>query len=426
MKINQYFKNNKWMPYAMAGCVTVLFYLLASHINYFFIGLRSFLGYISPVIIGLIMAYILDPLVKVFENNIFSGIKAKPGIKRLLSVWVTIILVLLTLVVFMFALVPQIVKSLGTFFANFDSYANSLQSILNSISLDAAENSVDISNITKILDTAIENLADYIQKNLGNIVNTSINAGMTVISVVMSFILAIYMLSGKERLKEAWKRFLQGVLSDKSYSEISVFWNRCNQILIRYIAGDILDGVIVGIVNFIFMSICRMDYAALISVIVGLTNLAPTFGPLAGAVIGVFFLVFVNPWFALWFLIFTAILQTLDGYIIKPKLFGNTLGVSSLWILISIIVLGRMFGIPGILLAIPFAAISDIIYKEIIIRKLEQRKEERKIALAEEEEKKAAGQAAMLAAKKAIKAVVDNDRLAAEAGEKKEGSENDI
>ena len=232
------------------------------------------------------MAYILDPLVKVFENNIFSGIKAKPGIKRLLSVWVTIILVLLTLVVFMFALVPQIVKSLGTFFANFDSYANSLQSILNSISLDAAENSVDISNITKILDTAIENLADYIQKNLGNIVNTSINAGMTVISVVMSFILAIYMLSGKERLKEAWKRFLQGVLSDKSYSEISVFWNRCNQILIRYIAGDILDGVIVGIVNFIFMSICRMDYAALISVIVGLTNLAPTFGPLAGAVIG--------------------------------------------------------------------------------------------------------------------------------------------
>ncbi len=426
MKINQYFKNNKWMPYAMAGCVTVLFYLLASHINYFFIGLRSFLGYISPVIIGLIMAYILDPLVKVFENNIFSGIKAKPGIKRLLSVWVTIILVLLTLVVFMFALVPQIVKSLGTFFANFDSYATSLQSILNSISLDAAENSVDISNITKILDTAIENLADYIQKNLGNIVNTSINAGMTVISVVMSFILAIYMLSGKERLKEAWKRFLQGVLSDKSYSEISVFWNRCNQILIRYIAGDILDGVIVGIVNFIFMSICRMDYAALISVIVGLTNLAPTFGPLAGAVIGAFFLVFVNPWFALWFLIFTAILQTLDGYIIKPKLFGNTLGVSSLWILISIIVLGRMFGIPGILLAIPFAAISDIIYKEIIIRKLEQRKEERKIALAEEEEKKAAGQAAMLAAKKAIKAVVDNDRLAAEAGEKKEGSENDI
>ena len=123
------------------------------------------------------------------------------------------------------------------------------------------------------------------------------------------------------------------------------------------------------------MSICRMDYAALISVIVGLTNLAPTFGPLAGAVIGVFFLVFVNPWFALWFLIFTAILQTLDGYIIKPKLFGNTLGVSSLWILISIIVLGRMFGIPGILLAIPFAAIIDFVYKDYLLSALEKKKD---------------------------------------------------
>ena len=426
MKINRYFKDNRWMPYAIAGCVTVLFYLLASHINYLFIGLKSFFGFISPVIIGLIMAYVLDPLVKIFEDNLFSGLKEKPNIRRLLSVWITIILVLLTLVVFMFALVPQIVKSLGTFFSNFDTYANSLQSFLNTISVDAAENSVDISNITKILDTAIENLADYIQKNLGNIVNTSINAGMSIINTVMSFILAIYMLCDKERLKAGWRRLLQGVLSEKNYSDVSVFWSRCNQILIRYIAGDVLDGVIVGVVNFIFMTIAGMDYAALISVIVGLTNLAPTFGPLAGAVIGAFFLVFVNPWFALWFLIFTAILQTLDGYIIKPRLFGNTLGVSSLWILISIIVLGRMFGIPGILLAIPFAAISDIIYKEIILRRLEQRKEDKNAALAEAEAKRNADYTAMRAAKEAIKAAVSKERNTNGSAEEDEKPENDL
>ena len=326
----------------------------------------------------------------------------------------------------MFALVPQIVKSLGTFFSNFDTYANSLQSFLNTISVDAAENSVDISNITKILDTAIENLADYIQKNLGNIVNTSINAGMSIINTVMSFILAIYMLCDKERLKAGWRRLLQGVLSEKNYSDVSVFWSRCNQILIRYIAGDVLDGVIVGVVNFIFMTIAGMDYAALISVIVGLTNLAPTFGPLAGAVIGAFFLVFVNPWFALWFLIFTAILQTLDGYIIKPRLFGNTLGVSSLWILISIIVLGRMFGIPGILLAIPFAAISDIIYKEIILRRLEQRKEDKNAALAEAEAKRNADYTAMRAAKEAIKAAVSKERNTNGSAEEDEKPENDL
>lgn len=408
MNINRYFKNNKWMPYAMAGCVTVLFYLLASHIVYLFIGIRYFIGFISPVIIGLIMAYILDPLVKIFERNLTRIIK-KTNIIRLVSVWITIILVLLTIVVFMVALVPQVVKSLGTFFANFDAYANSLQNFVNAISYDAAKNSMDISSITKLLDNAIENMANYIQDNLGNIVNTSINAGMSVINTVISFILAIYMLCDKERLQAGWRRFLQGVLSDKSYSEVSVFWNRCNQILIRYIAGDVFDGLIVGVVNYIFMSIAGMDYAALISVIVGLTNLAPTFGPLVGAVLGAFFLVFVNPWYALWFLIFTVILQTLDGYIIKPKLFGNSLGVSSLWILISIIVLGRMFGIAGILLAIPFAAISDIIYKEIFLHNLESRKEEKKAALAEANAKRAADYAAMKAAEKAIKAVVEND-----------------
>ena len=426
MKMNRYLKDNKWMPYALAGCVVVLFYLLVSHINYLFIGLKYFIGFISPVIIGLIMAYVLDPLVKVFERILFGKIGKKTNIARFASVWITIILVLLTLGIFMVALVPQIGKSLGTFFSNFDAYANSLQNFLNTISLDAAENSIDISNFTKLLDKAIENMADYIQDNLGNIVNSSINAGISVINTVISFILAIYMLCDKDRLRAGWRQFLQGILSEKSYSEISTFWNRCNEILIRYIAGDVLDGLIVGIVNFIFMSIIGMDYAALISVIVGITNLAPTFGPLAGAVIGAFFLVFVNPWYALWFLIFTAILQTLDGYIIKPKLFGNTLGVSSLWILVSIIVLGRMFGIPGILLAIPFAAISDVVYKEILLHKLEKRKEEKKAALAEEEARRAADHAAMKAAEEAIKAVVEHDSRKTGSEEEIEKLKNDI
>ena len=101
--------------------------------------------------------------------------------------------------------------------------------------------------------------------------------------------------------------------------------------------------------NFIFMSIVGMDYALLISVVVGVTNMAPTFGPIVGAVVGAFILVLVNPWYALWFLIFTVILQTIDGYIIKPKLFGDTLGVSSIWILITLVVGGRMFGVAGIL-----------------------------------------------------------------------------
>lgn len=148
--------------------------------------------------------------------------------------------------------------------------------------------------------------------------------------------------------------------------------------MIRYILCDLLDGMIIGVANAVFMLLVGYPYVPLISVVVGVTNLAPTFGPILGAVIGAGILLLVNPWYALVFLIFTIALQTVDGYIIKPKLFGNTLGVPSIGILVSIIVFGRMFGAIGVLLAIPFAAIIDYIYKDGILPKLESRRKLRR------------------------------------------------
>jgi predicted PurR-regulated permease PerM len=166
---------------------------------------------------------------------------------------------------------------------------------------------------------------------------------------------------------------MHALLSERSYNDSGDFWGRCNSILIRYIGCDILDGLIVGAANFIFMLITGMPYNLLLSVVVGVTNLAPTFGPILGGVIGAFVLVLVNPWYALWFIIFTIILQTMDGYVIKPKLFGDSLGVSAVWILVSIIVGGRMFGVWGIMLAIPFAAIFDYVYRDMILKRLNKK-----------------------------------------------------
>ena len=126
------------------------------------------------------------------------------------------------------------------------------------------------------------------------------------------------------------------------------------------------------------MLIAGQPYSVLISVIVGVTNLAPTFGPIVGCAIGAFILVLAsNPWYALWFIIFTIILQTIDGYILKPRLFGESLGVSPLMILIAIVLGGRKFGVIGILLAIPAAAIIDFIWKDYVIKKLEEKHSQR-------------------------------------------------
>ena len=123
------------------------------------------------------------------------------------------------------------------------------------------------------------------------------------------------------------------------------------------------------------MSVMGMQYVGMISVVIAVTNLIPTFGPIIGGLIGAFILLLVNPLHALIFIIFTLVLQTLDGYVIKPKLFGNSLGVSGLLILIAIIVGGKMFGVVGILLAIPFAAIIDFVYKDYLLSTLEKKKD---------------------------------------------------
>ena len=230
----------------------------------------------------------------------------------------------------------------------------------------AAEHDVDISSFTEAGNSLVGTISRLIPSNLNGIINTSVNIGVAVFNSVISFILAIYFLLDKERILRTFSRLLRVLLPRKQFSETMTLGQRSNSILVRYVAFDLLDGIIIGVANYIFMTIFGMQYAVLISVVCGLTNLAPTFGPILGAVIGAFILVLVEPWHALWFLVFTLVLQLVDGYILKPRLFGGTLGVPSVWILVTIIIGGRVFGVPGILLSIPFAAIVSFLVHDFI------------------------------------------------------------
>ena len=283
-----------------------------------------------------------------------------------MAVAFALIIIVLVIALLMFALIPQLFFSVKTLINNMDTYISSLQLLLHNVSVAASERNIDISGITGIGDNILKTLSKIFPENMDRIVATSVNISKAIFDMVIGLFLAIYFLADKERLQGSLSRLLKRIIKEKKYAAFASFWARCNSILIRYIAFDIIDGIIVGVANFFFMSIMNMPYAVLVSVVVGITNLAPTFGPMAGFIIGGFILVLVNPWDALWFLVFTVVLQTIDGYILKPKLFGGTLGIPGVWILISIIVGSRMFGVAGILLAIPFAAIVDFIYHDLI------------------------------------------------------------
>lgn len=372
MKFNKEWLKQNWVAYSVALCIGILFYVIISNIGNVWGAIKQLYSFITPVIGGAIIAYLLNPLMVFYEKTFFRMVKNNI-IKRGLSVSLTFITFILAITILLVALIPQIVDSITTIIDNMDVYVATLQSLLAKVGTSADELKINIHTFTDMGNDMLVSFTKSIPDNFNSIVSTSVNIGTSIISTVIAFILAIYFLSDKENMVGGGARLLSLILSEKQYKSWADFWSRCNIILLRYIGGDILDAIIVGFANFIFMSCTSMSYSVLISLVVGVTNLAPTFGPIVGAVIGAFILVLVNPWHAFWFLIFTIILQTLDGYVIKPKLFGNTLGISSVWILIAIIVFGRIFGILGVLLAIPFAAIIDFTYRELFIVWLEKR-----------------------------------------------------
>lgn len=378
MKFNKKIFKQKWVSYTIATCSAVVLYLVLSNQGFLLSALSAIFKIIKPVISGIIVAYIFNPLANLFDRKVFNKLKNEKT-RWKLSVAFALIVLALGVTLLCFALIPQLADSVSTLIGNMGMYVATLQDLLKSIEANGTGKlfGLDFSGIATYGDKLLENIANYFKNNMDSVVMTSSSIGKGVLDAVIAFILAIYFLLDKRRITAGVNRFFSLLMKDESYNKWADFLNRCNKILIRYIGVDVVDGIIVGVVNFLFMIIMRMPYTALISVIVGITNLAPTFGPIVGAVIGSFILVLVNPWYALWFLIFTIILQTVDGYILKPRLFGGSLGVSALMVLISIIIGGRLFGVIGILFAIPFAAIIDFVWKDYVIKKLEERKAKR-------------------------------------------------
>ena len=370
MKFLKELLKKNWAPYTIATCSAVLLFFILSNISYLGTALSAFCSVASPVLLGVVIAYVLNPLVELIRKSVFFKMKHRK-LGRNLSVFTAVLLVLSLVVLLLVALVPQVVDSIAYFAENFEGYTVSLQKVTSEFVDSMPQGGQMFAVVEGLWQNLTQSVSKALSNNLGNIIGTSFNIGKSLFNVAIGFILAIYFALDAPRIMDTANDLLHLVTNEKKYKEIVSFMRKCNHILLRFIVCDILEGCIVGVVNFVFMSIFGMDYAVLISVVVGVTNLAPTFGPIVGCVIGAFILVLVNPWYALWFVAFTIVLQTIDGYVIKPKLYGDTLGVSALWILIAIVLGGRIFGVAGILLAIPFAAICDYIVREMFWKKVE-------------------------------------------------------
>ena len=377
MKFDKDLLKEKWAAYTVALCSAVVLYMVLTHLNVLGHLLAGIWKIGSPVFMALVIAYVMAPLVGMYSKYVLHRVEQEK-LRHTLSVLLAVLSVVLFFVILMVALVPQVIDSIVMFVGNLNIYVLSFQQFMRQLSSFAAHHDIDLSQFISSSDEMLQSISRILPENLNKIVNASYGFGAKLFDWIISFILAIYLMLDGQNLRFGFMRLLHALLPSGVYASSASFWRRCNTILIRYIACDLLDGMIIGLLNWVFMVIMQMPYVAIISVVVGVTNLAPTFGPMAGAVIGAFILVLVKPVYALWFLLFTLVLQTVDGYVIKPRLFGEQLGVSSVWILIALVVGGRLLGVAGILLAIPFAAIGDYVYHDYVLKNLEIQKNERR------------------------------------------------
>ncbi|MBQ1366728.1 MAG: AI-2E family transporter [Firmicutes bacterium] len=370
---NRKVHNESWFPLAMIVIVGVILYVGLTHLSSIYSAVRDFFGYFSSVFIGCAIAYILNPLAVRFENNFFHRIK-KIKLRWILSITLSLLCMLCVLALFLGLLIPQLIDSIMKLMENMDGYIASLKELADKWGL--AER-LKLDDLISSSGAIINRLISLVTDNLNNILSALAITGKSLVTTFISLILSIYLLAAKRELKASGLRLYRALVPIRHQEGILVFIKRCDAILVRYITFTLLDSLIVGTANMFFMLAFNMQYIGLVSMVVALTNLIPTFGPVIGTVIGGFILLLINPVHALAFIIFTLVLQTIDGYVIKPRLFGGTLGVSGLLILISIVVFGNIFGMVGILLAIPLAAILDFSYKEEILPVLERHRKKK-------------------------------------------------
>ncbi len=322
---------------------------------------------LMPFYMGLIFAFLINMPYTFFAEKAFIGLdKQKPFLRKMRKPFALIaanIVVLGIIGAFVTLLIPQLVDSANELAQNFQAYAQEFQEFII-FNLDkyfgiVIDSNNDIFNlINEIVKIITGGELDALLKTIAtsftpNVVDATIAVSMTIVNIGVGFVVSIYLIGCKEKLLCQVKKICYAFLSLGKADKIMEIGDLTNNIFGKFVYGKIIDSIIMGALCFVGMSILGLDYALLISVIIGVTNVVPVFGPFFGAVPSVFILLIIDPIQAIQFTIFILILQQIDGNFIGPKILGNTIGISGFWIMASVIVGGGLFGFIGMLLAVP-------------------------------------------------------------------------
>ena len=298
------------------------------------------------------------------------------GAKKAVSIILVYVAFIAILVLFFYAVAPQIVTAISDFIKNVPSYMESLSINVQAFLYKYLEKyDLSMNDIFSILDQQGKLFSQSFDLNkiLNRTVSILLTTSVKLKNIFLGLIVSVYFLLDKERFKISCKKLLYATFSVEKSDEILEILRFTDKTFGGFLIVKIVDSTIIAVLNYIFMSVMRMEYAVLISVLVGVTNIIPFLGPFIGAIPSIFLLLLINPWQALIFTIFIIILQQFEANFLEPKLMGNTMGIRAVFVVFAVIVFGGLFGVVGMFVGVPVFVVLYKLFSESVARRLKEK-----------------------------------------------------
>lgn len=356
----------EWVSLIFAS---IAFYLFLNNLGYFVGGFRELLRILSPFAGGVVIAFVLNPMSKWFHRVLLHG---TPHL-RWAAILLSYIVAVLLLALLAWLVVPQIASSVAMLFNSLPGYFEGLQ---NTLLYLQDSYGLQMQSVLRILDDSeamMRELYNVAVAAMPQIVTTIGSVASNFVAVFTAVASSVYMLSGKDKLIHQIKTLVHAFLPESVANNTLRICHYANENFTGFFVGKIIDSAIIGVLTFVLMSILRLDFALLVSVFVGITNIIPVFGPFIGAIPSIFILLLVDPVQALIFAVLILFIQQLDGNFIGPKILGQSIGISSLWVLFSIVVGGDLFGLVGMVVGVPLFATLYGLLHEVVVFLLDRR-----------------------------------------------------
>ena len=368
----------------VAGCI-VLYWLL-HETQRISMAVQAILHLISPFVVGAAIAFVLNVPLRAFEN-LLKGIK-KPRLRRALAILLTILAVLLVLTGVVYLVIPQVIETVETLISAIPGFISRVSEagrkwlednpeILKWLQKNTDFATTDWLALIQQVFTEFGNWLSSLVNQLSSVVDQAFSAliafGYGVFNAIMSFVFALYCLGNKERLAWQGRQVLYAFLPERFCDETIRILRMTNSAFSNFISGQCLEAVILGTMFMVSMSIFRMPFMPLVSVIITVTALVPIVGAFVGCFLGAFFILVDNPVMAFWFVVMFLGLQQIEGNLIYPRVVGTSIGLPGMWVLVALAIGGDLMGIGGMLIMIPLASVVYALMREITQRRLEKR-----------------------------------------------------